>query len=244
MSSDTSTKVSMALLRTLHRIQRQRTDISGQLRRFPRQITASEEMVVEMSTAATDAADRLKKARMAVDEKQLHLKGREDRIRDLRNKLNSAASNREYNLLKEQIAADEQANGVLSDEIFEGLERLDVLEAERLTRIQEWKQREVDHQALAAALSEKIATCEAELKRVEEELLRAEAELPSAIKADYDRIVGLRGEEGLAPVEGEICGGCNQTLTTQMMNRLYLAQAVRCPSCGAMMYLAEDRKLR
>lgn len=234
----------MALLRTLHRIQRQRTDIAGQLRRCPRQISASEELVSEMSAAATDAADRLKKAKMAADDKQLQLKSREDRLRDLRNKLNSAASNREYNLLKEQIAADEQANGVLSDEILEALERLDVLEAERQTRIKDWKQREQDHVVLAASLQQKMVNLEAELKRVEAELVEAEAELPVAMRVDYHRIVGSRGEDALAPVEGEICGGCNQTLTSQMMNRLYLAQAVRCPNCGALMYLAEDRQTR
>lgn len=234
----------MALLRTLHRIHRQRNDLSGQLRRFPRQIAASEEMVQELEKASQEAADKLRRARMAADEKQVQLKGREDRIRDLKNKLNTAASNKEYTLLKEQIAADEQANGVLSDEIFEALERLDVLEQERVEKVQAWKQRESDHQLLAVSLREKIAKLEVELQRVEGELATAEAELPTQIRAEYDRIVGSRGEEGLAPVEGEICGGCNQLLTAQMMNRLYLEQAVRCPSCGAMMYLAEDRKLR
>ncbi len=50
------------------------------------------------------------------------------RIVDLEGKLNTAASNREFSLLKEQIAADEQANSVLSDEILEALEQLDLMQ--------------------------------------------------------------------------------------------------------------------
>ena len=234
----------MDLLRTLHRIQRQRTDLQGQLDRGPRQVQASEKMVEQHREAASDAADKLKKARMAADEKQLQLKSREDRLRDLRTKLNTASSNKEYSALKEQIAADEQANDVLSDEIFEALERLDVLEAQRREREAELKQREADHQTLIGTIQEKMDKVAVELERVKAQLLAAEEQLPATLRVDYDRIVGASGEDALAPVDGEICGGCHQTLTSQMMNRLYLAQAVRCPSCGAMMYLPEDRTVR
>lgn len=244
MSSDTPIKVSAALLRTLHRIQRQRTDLKGQLERGPRQITASQAMVAQLEAATAEAQEKLRKAKMAADEKQLQLKSREERVRELGAKLNTAASNREYSSFKEQIAADLQANEVLSDEILEALERIDVLEAERLQRQQELKQRQEDHAALVASIEEKMRKVAEELRRVEAELAETEAELPGPIRSEYDRIVGSRGEEALAPVEGETCGGCYQLLTSQMMNRLYLGQAVRCPTCGAMMYLPEDRTVR
>lgn len=244
MKPDVATKISMDLLRTLHRIHRQRTDLSSQLSRGPRQIKASEEMVAQAESAANEAAAKLKNAKLAADSKQLQLKGREDRIADLKAKLNTAASNKEYTLLKDQISADESANDVLSDEIFEALERLDVLDTERIERNQELDQRRKDLATLSEKVQEKMAKLSAELEKVEAELLTAEAEMPAAMKVDYLRIVAARGEEGLAPVDGEICGGCNQTLTSQMMNRLYLAEAVRCPNCGAIMYLPEDRTVR
>lgn len=244
MSSDTSIKVSAELLRTLHRIQRQRTDLKGQLERGPRQIKASEAMLAQLETAVTEAQEKLRKAKMAADEKQLQLKSREDRVQGLRVKLNSAASNREYTLFKEQIAADEQANEVLSDEILEAYERIDVLEAERVEQQQQLKRRQEEHAAFVASVEENLKQKAENLTRVEAELAEAEAQLPAAIRQEYDRIVGSRGEEALAPVEGETCGGCFQMLTSQMMNRLYLGQAVRCPACGAMMYLPEDRTVR
>lgn len=243
-SSDVATKVSMELLRTLHRIHRQRTDLSSQLKRGPRQVKASEDLVTQAEAAAQEAADKLKAAKLAADKKQLQLKEREDRIKDLKAKLNTAASNKEYSLLKDQIAADETANDVLSDEIFEALERLDDLEAARKERNVELEQRRKDTAALTTTVQEKMAKLEGELRRVEEELKVAEEQLPATLRSEYERIVAARGEEGLAPVDGEICGGCHQTLTSQMMNRLYLGEAVRCPACGAMMYLPEDRTVR
>ncbi len=65
---------------------------------------------------------------MAADQKQLQLKSSEDKVKDLRRKLNAAASNREYQALLEQIAADEMANSVLADEILEALEKIDAFQ--------------------------------------------------------------------------------------------------------------------
>ncbi|XZE51551.1 zinc ribbon domain-containing protein [Planctomycetaceae bacterium SH139] len=244
MSSESATTVSMELLRTLHRIQRQRSDLKSQLERGPRQIQAGERLFAQHREAVEAAVGKLKSSKLAADEKQLQLKSREDRISQLEAKLNTAASNREYTLLKEQIAADRQANDVLSDEILEALERIDVLEAERAELQQDLQQREQDQAAMVEKVNAKLEKLAVELARVESELLVAEEQMPASLLVDYRRIVAARGEEALAPVEGENCGGCFQTLTSQMMNRLYLGQAVRCPSCGAMMYLAEDRTVR
>ena len=41
------------------------------------------------------------------------------KLDDLQAKLNMAQSNKEYQLLKDQMAADKQANSVLADEILE-----------------------------------------------------------------------------------------------------------------------------
>jgi len=55
----------------------------------------------ELAKAQTD----LKKLRVSADQKQLQLKAGEDKIKDLQRKLNTATSNREYQTLKDQIAA-------------------------------------------------------------------------------------------------------------------------------------------
>ena len=119
--------ISAAALRELHRIHKQLTDLQDRISRGPRQIKAAEAGVAQRETECSEAKEALTQAKMLSDEKQLQLKGREDRISDLKSKLNTATSNKEYQALKEQIAADEQANSVLSDEILEILERIDVL---------------------------------------------------------------------------------------------------------------------
>ncbi len=235
---------SAELLRTLHRLHRQVNDLKGQLERGPRQQKAGEAAVVACEQALEQAKQTLKRARLAADEKQLQLKSREQRVEETQGKLNRAASNREFDALKEQIAADQQANEVLSDEIFEALEQLDRLEAEVTKRAGELVQRQQDQAALVEQIAARDKVLAPELQRVSAELVEAESALPPQMRQEYDRIIAARGEDGLAPVDGESCGGCYQTLSPQVMNQLYLSHYVVCASCGAWIYLPEDRRIQ
>lgn len=234
--SPTVIEISTELLQRLHRIHRQRSDLQGRIDAAPRQIAAGEATVQQCQQAVTEASELLRRARMAADQKQLQLKEREDRVLNLQAKLNTASSNREYDLLREQIAADEQANSVLSDEILDVLERIDELELQRQQRQQELEERQAEHARMVQSVHEKVAALRQELAGVEAERAEAEALVPPGAKAEYQRLVAARGEEALAPVEGDTCGGCYQTLTTQLVNQIMLSHLVRCPSCNAFLY--------
>jgi predicted nucleic acid-binding Zn-ribbon protein len=117
-------------LRTLHRIHRQLADLRDRLARGPRQMNAAEGAVKKCEGDLAQAKDTYRQSKMAADDKQLQLKQREARLVDLQGKLNMAQSNKEYQLLKDQIAADKQASSVLADEILEALDKLDQLQAQ------------------------------------------------------------------------------------------------------------------
>lgn len=230
---------SLELLRRLHHVHCQQTELQSQLDRGPRQIAAGENMVAKAEAALDAAKESLKQAKMTSDEKQLQLKSREDGIENLKAKLNSAASNREFDLLKEQIAADEQANLVLSDEILEGLEKLDELTSGVGQAEAELKKQTEEHKKRVTEVNARMVQVEEELVLVRERLEAAEKEIPSAAMPDYRRLVEQRGDEALAPIDDDSCGGCYQTLTTNLVNTVRLEYLVRCPNCNAMLYLAK-----
>jgi len=229
-------EISAELLQRLHRIHRQRSDLQSQIDRGPRQIAAGEAMVQKARQELATTVEATKRAKLLADQKQLQLKEREDRLHTLQGRLNAAASNREYDLFREQIAADEQANSVLSDEILDALERIDELELERERHQQALNERVAEQETRAQGVHENVARLRADLASVEAEREAAERLIPASARADYERLIGARGEEALAPVEGGTCGGCYQTLTTQILNRIMLSQLVRCPSCNAFLY--------
>lgn len=244
MSSDSKIEISTELLRRLHRIHRQRADLIGQIERGPRQIKAGQTLVAKAQQEYEKTREALKQATVASDEKQLQLSSREMRIEELEAKLNTAASNREFSMLKEQIAADKQANSVLSDEILEGLEQLEVLEKEVKQAEAELAKQTSDHEARVESVESNLGTLRSELERVESELEESEKEIPRGAFQDYRRLTDAKGEEALAPVDGESCGGCYQMLTTQYVDWLRMSKLVRCPNCNAFLYFPEDRRVQ
>ncbi len=244
MPADNKIEIQPSLLQKLHRIHRQTTDLNGQLDRCPRQIQAGEVLVSNATKAKELAQENHKSAVMSCDDKQLQLQSREDKIKELESKLNSAASNREFSLLKEQIAADKQANEVLSDEILEALEKIDELSGAIQSATDELDKQENEHQVRVEEIQQREADLKGELERVKDELTQTEKNIPTSAVDDYRRITEARGEEALAPVDGESCGGCYQVLTTQLIDRLRMSLLIRCPNCNAFLYAPEDRQVR
>ena len=228
----------------LHRILRQLTDLRERSDRGPKQIKARE---VNLARLAEDLAKQqadFKAAKMRADQKQLLLKSGEDKIINLRGKLNACSTNREYQALKDQIAADEMANSVLADEILESLEKIDEhqrLVADAQKRIADAKE---EFAKVQAVVREQAEMLNAEIARLEGERARAEGELPADFRVDYDRVVKSKHEDAMAEVQGDFCGGCCRQLTPNLLSELRMARAVYCKNCGRLIYLPEDPRSR
>jgi uncharacterized protein len=229
--------VTAAALRELHRIHQQLAELRDRLERGPKQVRVREANVAQLEARLAEARERTKQTQMAADRKQLDLKAGEQKVVDLRVKLNACSSNREYQALLEQIAAAEMAGSVLSDEILEALEKIDQLTAlgkEAEKNLAAGKQ-ELDKSR--RAIEESLAAIRADVTRLEGELAQAERELPSDFKADYQRVVRSKGADSLAVVDDGVCTGCGQQITLNMQNELKLSKLVFCKSCGRLLYL-------
>jgi predicted nucleic acid-binding Zn-ribbon protein len=230
--------VTAAALRELHRIHQQLADLRDRIERGPRQIRAREANVAQLESQLAAARDRVKQTQMAVDRKQLDLKAGEQKIVDLRLKLNAANSNREYQALLEQIAAAEMAGSVLSDEILDGLEKIDLYGKSVKEAEQALAAGRQDLEKTRRTIEESSSSIRENITRLEAELSNAEKALPAELKADYQRVVRSKGAESLAVVEDGVCTGCGQQITLNMQNELRLSRLVFCKSCGRLLYLA------
>ena len=167
--------VTAAALRELHRIHQQLADLRDRLERGPKQVRAREANVAQLEARLAEARDKAKQTQMAVDRKQLDLKSGEQKVVDLRVKLNTANNNREYQALLEQIAAAEMAGSVLSDEILEGMEKVDQLalaakEAEK--NLASGKQ---EMEKSRQAVEDSAASIRSDVTRLEAELVDSRA---------------------------------------------------------------------
>jgi len=228
--------VAIETLRTLHRMHRQLEDLHGRLDAGPLRVAALATTVRNAEAARDSAKDAIKQARLAVDRKQLQLRSAESKNADLEGKLNACKTNREYQTLGDQIAADRMATKVLEDEILEALEGIDVLAPgvpkaeEAVTAVQ---------RKLAAEqgrVRDDKGQLDEDVARVSGELAMAEKELADDVRARYDRVVKHKGADGMAAIDGQSCGGCHQQITSNMTSELFAGRIVACRSCGRLLY--------
>jgi len=233
------TVVASEIMRTLHRIHTQLSDLRTRIAAGPRQIAAYTAQVEAAEAGRTGVQEDVKKAKMTTDQKQLQLKTAETKIRDLDAKLNACKTNREYQTLTEQIAADKMATKVLEDEILEALERLDAVKKTLAPAEAEIAAVKKKLAETKAKVDGETAALEAEVARIKTDLDAAEHELPADSREVYSRMVKSKGADGMAAVEGESCGGCFQQLTGNMLAELSMGRVMPCRSCGCLLYLAK-----
>lgn len=227
-------------LRELHRIHTQLGDLRERLARGPKQVAAREANVKRLEEALAKAQADAKATRVSADQKQLTLKSGEAKIADLQVKLNGCKTNREYQALKDQIAADQMANSVLADEIIEGLDKIEEMQRLVVEAQQHLAQGKEELAKTKSAVEGQLASMQGDVTRLEAELAVAEAKLPDDFREAYQRVAKVKGSDAMAPIENESCGGCNQRVTPQRLNELKLQRVVVCTSCGRLLYLPED----
>lgn len=236
--------ISAEALRELHRLHKQSTDLRDRLARGPKQIKSRDANLAQQQSLLETAKEKMQRTQLTLSQKELSLRERENRILDVRSKLNSCSTNKEYQALIEQIAADEQANSVLSDEI---LELLDKVEADHeVVNQAQASVEEADEQLtnVKSKVEAARASLESDLAKVDSDLKACESQLPAEVRLEYQRVVRAHGEDALAPLDNEeVCGGCFQRITPQMINELKLSRLVFCKSCGRLLYVPEDKSV-
>jgi uncharacterized protein len=228
--------VTASLVQTLHRINRQVTDLKGQLDRGPKAIAAAQAHLNYAMEQVRSTRERLTKTKMEADSKQLLMLEREGKIHKWQGMLNTAKENREYQALKDQIAADTQANAVLSDEILDLLEQIDQIELNLDQAEKDVLKLEQNLAKMQEQVSDRRVVLESELARVEKELSQTELQLTGEFKRDYVRLVAALGEDAMAELDGNCCSGCCKSLTPMLLDRLLMGQSIVCPNCGRLVY--------
>ena len=206
------------------------------MRRGPIQVR----LIKTTETGFSDALESKKQELLVVRKdskaKQMQLDEREAKLEDLRGKLNTADSNKEYQLLKDRIAADEQANSVQADEIFETLEKMDVLEAELETAKENLEKAKAETAGIEKKVADELVMLKNEDARIRDELAEALKRLHGDLRVPYDRNIKSMGEDTFALTDGKTCGNCNSTLTQQTASDLLSCKPLICKGCGSILY--------
>jgi len=220
----------------LHDLHLQLASVQDELNRGPRMVKAKENLLAKRQVELDAIKAQQTERRKLADQKNLQLKSSEAKLADLRTKLNMCNSNREFDILKGQIAADEMANSVLEDEILDAMEQVDkiksqISDAEKAVAVAKEEINKATSQVAAAeaGLQEKAA-------KLKLAVADAEIILPDDVKLVYRRLVAAFGAEALAAVDKGVCTACYVSLSPQQAVEVRSGKIAFC-HCGKLIYL-------
>ena len=234
------TNVTAETLRKLHRIRQQLNDLNERRERGPRVTRAHQANVERLENELEALTKEARSLRVATDDKQSQLASREASLEKRRLQLRAASSNREFQALQDEVAAAQKTNEILEVEILEAMEKLDEYDKGlEQAKAAVAKGRE-DAERVAVETREAEPLIRGDIERLRSELQQCEGELPGEFREMYRRVIRQKGEDALAPVQGEFCGGCNQHVPVNQINEMMLNRPATCKACGRLLYLPED----
>ncbi|MEW4487929.1 hypothetical protein AB1L42_07580 [Thalassoglobus sp. JC818] len=222
--------------RRLHDLHKDLKKTQDKLARGPRQIRARQARVEAAQEELTQLEQTLQEVRGLADRKNLDLKSKESHMVELQGKLNAAASNREFDIIRGQIDADVAAKAVLEDEVLEALERVDRTLSEIAEKKEEIAQLETETRDFANDFEQKSAKLREQEVSLGEQIKETEKIVPSEIREQYDRLVEAYGPEAMAQANGGVCNNCFTQLTPQSKVLLNSGKILFCGSCGRLLY--------
>ena len=226
-------------LRELHHLLIKLKEVSQKLDNGPKQIAIRKKLAARKQQELESQKILVTELRKSADEKNLQLKTNEAKIADLQGKLNTATSNKEYDIFRSQIDADSMANSVLEDEILDALEKVDqgqqkVGELETQLTVATTEERRI-----AETVAVEEPDLRSEVAAIEAAIAEAESPLPNDIMPMYRRLVEAHGADALASLESGVCTACYMEVSPNCRVEVNAGKIVRCRNCDRFLYLSD-----
>ncbi len=208
---------------------------------------SSLEAVASAESASEDAKARLadrqgevKRLRKEADGVNLDVAAVDQDIARLDGQLLGAKSNKEYEILTREIAAEKAKRSKFEDKGLEHLESADrIADEERAAgaAVEQSKSCLDEEKTAAAAVEAEVAGKEGGLTRERDAVM---PRLNDEIRSVYERVLAQRKDSAMAKVVDGVCGGCARKLSPQMDNLVSVGQeVVQCMSCQRILYIGE-----
>src|SRR5262249_52035805 len=224
-------------LAELHRLLLDSKELQEQMERGPRQLKVRQQTILQKQADLEAQRQKHKALRMNADQRSLQLESNETKIADLKVKLNQAASNREFDIIRAQIEADTVANSVLEDEILDALEKVDAAQIDIKKLEDEVAQAKADETRAAAEISAAQPGFQSRLAELQKAVANAEGRPAENAIVQYRRLAQAYGAAALAEVDGTTCTSCYVSLPPQLVVQVREGQVIFCKTCGRLLYM-------
>ena len=250
MSTSVTMEQAIDLLVKLQEMDRVRDRLQRKMDQVPKKLKSHTDAIEQLEQDMEDRTALALQARADADRAELEVKTKEERREVIKQQMNAPKlSNREYEVLRDELAGVLADINSLSDTALKGIEKASAAEEERGQLEEELATRRADYAKAKEELEASLADVRTELDRRNAERKEFTAQIPMEPFQEYER-VRRKHADAMALVEGDVdrasnrmgsdlhCSACYITITANdAINVLGRTGIVHCKSCVRILYV-------
>lgn len=233
-----TSEMSMALS-GLHALLLHLAEAEAALADGPRAIAIAEKQVTLAEELIEQQKQTIKSARKSADEHNLKLKSKETELAKLQGQLNTASSNKEFDIIKGQIDHAQKDRSTFEETALAAMEEIDSAQAKLKKLEADLKMRRDEVVEARKWIDSRKPELDASIAALQSQISEAEKLIPGDGKANYLRLRKAHGASAIAELEDDFCGACSSRVTAQDMVRIRMSDFICCRGCGRVLYVSE-----
>jgi predicted nucleic acid-binding Zn-ribbon protein len=222
----------------LQKVDQEISSLTKDIDSLPAEEAKRKKRLDEIERQAAERKARLLKTEVESRTLDTSVRGRDDEIKRLNERLNSVRNNAEYQATLFQIEAVRRERDSMQDE---GLRLLEAVEQQRVEAAGSQAANEEERKGFEAFLAEAEQLRGSRAGAIAEARARRQVVahgIPPELLSEYEGLYKTRNHLAVAAVEGSFCQGCYNKITVNDTARLMGgATIVRCGSCQRILYL-------
>ena len=238
--------VTESLLR-VYRVDRQLAGLKGRLTSAQRFLDGQVAQVASLDAKHKDMHQRLLKLKAEAGEQDVEIASLDERITLLRDRMNSASTNKEYKALLTEVNTHKAERGHLEDTALKLITRIEELDAEDKSLIDQRAERDKMRQVAEHERDEHKTGVQGRVDELERERDEVAKDVTPGALDQYEALFLERNEEAMGSVEivdhkrhEYNCGSCMIALPVESVSTLLGHGSLTvCVSCGCILYLEE-----
>ena len=223
----------------LQKVDQEISSLTKDIDSLPAEEAKRRKKLDELDRVANEKKARVQKVDLDTRALDKAVRGSDDEVKKLNERLNTVRNNAEYQATLFQIEAVKKDRDVTQEECIKLLDGLEALRTEQaVAQAAADAERKVFEAFLAEA--EQLKASRAGAVSAVRERRKAMAEgIPLDLLQEYDGLFKTRDRQGVCAVENSYCQGCYNKITMNDTARLMgRATVVRCGSCQRILYLS------
>ena len=196
----------------------------------------------ELERVASERRARLQKTDLDARALDKAVRGSDDEIKRLNERLNTVRNNAEYQATLFQIEAVRKDRDLTQDECLKLLESVEAQKGEATAAQTAYEEERKVFDGFLAEAEKLRASRAGDIRAARERRTAMTDGIPADLLREYDGLYKTRDRQAVCPVQDSYCQGCYNKITMNDTARLLGGSVVvRCGSCQRILYTTPNR---